>query len=61
MYYSRINQYHLDGIMIGRGALIKPWISTEIKENRILVYLVLYNRSLGYLGWRTFGHYQEIL
>ena len=35
MYYHNIEQYQLDSIMIGRGALIKPWICTEIKENRL--------------------------
>lgn len=34
MYYHNLQQYQLDGIMVGRGALIKPWICTEIKENR---------------------------
>ncbi|EPQ51956.1 FMN-linked oxidoreductase [Gloeophyllum trabeum ATCC 11539] len=33
-YYSRIEQYGVDGVMIGRGALIKPWIFTEIAERR---------------------------
>ena len=31
-YWSRMEDGVLDGIMIGRGALIKPWICTEIKE-----------------------------
>ena len=35
MYYHNIEQYQLDSIMIGRGALIKPCICTEIKENRL--------------------------
>ena len=37
MYYHNLQQYQLDGIMVGRGALIKPWICTEIKENRLLL------------------------
>lgn len=33
-YWHKIDNYDVDGIMIGRGALIKPWIFTEIKERR---------------------------
>ncbi|WKY07894.1 hypothetical protein Q1695_007410 [Nippostrongylus brasiliensis] len=33
-YHSRLDDYPIDGIMIGRGALIKPWIFTEIDERR---------------------------
>ena len=33
-YWNHLQDGVLDGIMIGRGALIKPWISTEIKERR---------------------------
>ena len=29
-----MDTYGVDGIMIGRGALIKPWVFTEIKERR---------------------------
>ena len=29
-----MDNYGVDGIMIGRGARIKPWIFTEIKERR---------------------------
>ena len=29
-----MEQSGVDGVMIGRGALIKPWIFTEIKERR---------------------------
>jgi tRNA-dihydrouridine synthase 3 len=33
-YYESLEQSGVDGIMIARGALIKPWIFTEIKERR---------------------------
>ncbi|KAI6175924.1 TRNA-dihydrouridine(47) synthase [NAD(P)(+)] [Aphelenchoides bicaudatus] len=33
-YYKRLEEYDIDGIMIGRAALIKPWLFTEIKERR---------------------------
>ncbi|RIB12902.1 hypothetical protein C2G38_2199400 [Gigaspora rosea] len=33
-YYEHIEKHHVDGVMIGRGALIKPWIFDEIKSRR---------------------------
>ncbi|KAF9921816.1 tRNA-dihydrouridine(47) synthase [NAD(P)(+)]-like protein [Linnemannia zychae] len=33
-YYSHLNEHKVDGCMIARGALIKPWIFEEIKSNR---------------------------
>ncbi|KAJ3128931.1 tRNA-dihydrouridine(47) synthase [NAD(P)(+)]-like protein [Nowakowskiella sp. JEL0407] len=34
-YWDKIEKGYADGVMIGRGALIKPWVFTEIKERRI--------------------------
>ncbi|CAK5284678.1 unnamed protein product [Mycena citricolor] len=33
-YWECVDQSGVDGVMIARGALIKPWIFTEIKERR---------------------------
>lgn len=33
-YWEKLEQSNVDGIMIGRGALIKPWIFTEVQEHR---------------------------
>ncbi|KAI5476431.1 zinc finger dihydrouridine synthase [Pseudohyphozyma bogoriensis] len=33
-YYENTESSGVDGIMIARGALVKPWIFTEIKERR---------------------------
>lgn len=33
-YWEKVEHSGVDGVMVGRGALIKPWIFTEIKERR---------------------------
>ncbi|KAF7982827.1 hypothetical protein HWV62_25776 [Athelia sp. TMB] len=33
-YWSDVETSGVDGVMIARGALIKPWIFTEVKEHR---------------------------
>ena len=33
-YWECVESTEVDGVMVARGALIKPWIFTEIKERR---------------------------
>lgn len=33
-YYEKMDNFNVNGIMLARGALIKPWIFTEIRERR---------------------------
>ncbi len=35
-YAEAIEKYGTDGAMIGRGALIKPWVFEEIKEQKVM-------------------------
>jgi len=35
-YAEAIEKYGTDGAMIGRGALIKPWVFEEIKEKKVM-------------------------
>ena len=35
-YYANKEKSGVDGIMIARGALIKPWIFTEIKVKCVI-------------------------
>ena len=33
-YWEDVDKANVDGVMIARGALIKPWIFTEVKERK---------------------------
>uniref|UniRef100_A0A7E4UQF9 tRNA-dihydrouridine(47) synthase [NAD(P)(+)] n=1 Tax=Panagrellus redivivus TaxID=6233 RepID=A0A7E4UQF9_PANRE len=35
MYYRNLEEYPIDGIMVGRGALIKPWIFKELEDKQL--------------------------
>ncbi|KAJ2557903.1 tRNA-dihydrouridine(47) synthase [NAD(P)(+)]-like protein [Coemansia sp. RSA 1933] len=52
-YWDRMDRELCDGIMVGRGALIKPWIFTEIAERR--VWDISASERLDML--KKFGHY----
>lgn len=52
-YYGHLEESNVSGVMIGRGALIKPWIFKEIKEKK--VYDISSNERLDIL--KEFGNY----
>ncbi|CAG8496710.1 878_t:CDS:10 [Paraglomus occultum] len=33
-YYQHMNEHNVDGVLVGRGALVKPWLFEEIKTRR---------------------------
>uniref|UniRef100_A0A5S6QZ32 tRNA-dihydrouridine(47) synthase [NAD(P)(+)] n=1 Tax=Trichuris muris TaxID=70415 RepID=A0A5S6QZ32_TRIMR len=62
-YYHNLDKYSVAGVAVGRGALIKPWIFTEILEKRhwdisSVERLEILKRFVGY-GLEHWGTDQE--
>jgi len=58
-YYNHLDNAHVDSVMIGRGALIKPWIFEEIEANQYLdksaTERLAYIEKFAKYGMQTWG------